>query len=89
MNSGRRRILWDVDARERICLVLESSPYPPGRGSDVYLCGTCGVILAIRLAGAALGSTAIHCQNCGTCNHAESEWLSSPPVWLSTLPPRP
>lgn len=76
MDSEHGRTPMDATGIEGISLVLEFSRYPPGRGSDVYLCGTCGVMLALRLAEGALGVSTISCQNCATCNHVES-WSRS------------
>lgn len=56
-----------------IALLREFSPYPPERGSDVYLCGTCGIILARRPAGMALTASLLSCSNGATIMRVGSD----------------
>ena len=49
---------------------LEQSPKPEGRGSDIYLCGECGTVLARRPRGAPLGHAVLHCPTCGSLNES-------------------
>ena len=49
-------------------LIVEQSPRPARTGTDLYLCGECGIALARRPAGASLGHALIHCPNCMTLN---------------------
>jgi hypothetical protein len=65
-------------------LILEYSPYPPGRGSDVFLCGTCGMILALRPSGTALRDRALICGNCGAYHQGEGSSSWRPPLGAAT-----
>jgi hypothetical protein len=49
-------------------MVVEYSPKPDGVGSDLHLCGVCGVGLVHHPHGEALGSSLIQCPNCHTLN---------------------
>lgn len=51
-------------------LTLHLRPHPENdpAADDVYLCGTCGMILARGISLDALEYVAVECRNCGTCN---------------------
>jgi hypothetical protein len=49
-------------------MVVEYSPKPDEVGSDLYLCGACGIGLSHYPHGEALGLSLISCPNCHTLN---------------------
>src|SRR5579862_9587709 len=76
----------DLALGQQTAVVLEHSPYPAGRGSDVYCCGTCGVILARCLAGDPLEQTVVVCRVCGTRNHAACDGRPPAPRQPGDMP---
>jgi hypothetical protein len=64
-------VQWEVrmpTSRLVVHMVVEYSPKPDGVGSDLHLCGVCGVGLVHHPHGEALGSSLIQCPNCHTLN---------------------
>lgn len=51
-------------------LTMEYSPKPDGVGSDLYLCGDCGIGLVCHPHGTLLKLSYIRCPNCLTLNES-------------------